>query len=272
MSIKILELSEDEMYLKLLIENYPKEFVNSLRRIILAEVPTLAIDEILIVTNSSPLYDEIIAHRLGLIPLITDLESYVLPEECECENAGCPMCQVALKLECKAENEDLMVYSDDLESEDEKVKVAVKVPIVKLKPKQSIILEAYAKLGKGIKHAKWQPVGTCTYKYMPEINLRSDLCEMCKVCVEQCPRGILEFVEEPFPSIAIRDIENCTMCKVCEEICEFGAINISWHDDIFIFIIESTGALPSLEILNTAIKILKKKAEDLMIKIEEVVD
>ncbi|MHA1310908.1 MAG: DNA-directed RNA polymerase subunit D [Candidatus Helarchaeota archaeon] len=272
MSIKILELSDDGMYLKILIEDFPKEFVNSLRRIILAEVPTMAIEDVWIVKNSSPLYDEMLAHRLGLIPLTTDLESYVLPEECECKGEGCPMCQVAFTLEKQGDEHDIMVYSTDLKSEDEKIQVAAKIPIVKLNAGQSIILEAYAKLGKGITHAKWQPVGTCAYKYMPEINLRTDLCEMCEECVNQCPRHILEIVNEPFHSIAINDIENCTMCKICEEVCEFGAINISWHDDVFIFTIESTGALPALKILNTAIEILRNKAKNLLTKIEENVE
>lgn len=272
MNIKVLEQSEDGLTVTVLIENFPKEYVNSLRRIILSEVPTLAIEDVWIVKNSSPLYDEIIAHRLGLIPLTTDLESYVLPEDCECEGEGCPMCQVSFMLEKQAEKEELVVYSDDLISEDEKIKVAKKAPIVTLSTGQSIVLEAYAQLGKGINHAKWQPVGTCSYKYMPEINLRTDLCEMCGECLNSCPRGILEHVEEPFPSIAIKDIENCTMCKVCEEVCDFGAINISWKDDIFIFTIESTGALPAIEILNTAIKVLNEKAENLLAKIENEVE
>ncbi|MHA1230619.1 MAG: DNA-directed RNA polymerase subunit D [Candidatus Helarchaeota archaeon] len=278
MSIKIIEQSEDGLFLKVLIENFPKEFVNALRRIILSEVPTMAIEDVWIVKNSTPLYDEIIAHRLGLIPLETDIESYVLPEECQCGGRGCPMCQVSLSLDKQLdtlstkpeEGDGLIVYSTDLVSEDEKIKPAVKVPIVKLLPGQSLVLEARAQLGRGMDHAKWQPVGTCTFKYMPEINLRSDLCELCRECVELCPRNILEFVSEPFQSIAINDIENCTMCKVCEEVCEFGAINISWHDDIFIFTIESTGALKATEILTKAIEILKKKGETLIDKLNEV--
>ena len=62
----------------------------------LTEIPVMAIDEVIILKNDSPLYDEIIAHRLGLIPLKTDLESYKLPEECECEGYGCSLCQVSL--------------------------------------------------------------------------------------------------------------------------------------------------------------------------------
>jgi len=272
MNIKILEHSEDGMYLKILIEKFPKEFVNALRRIIISEVPTMAIDDVWIVVNSSPLYDEILAHRLGLIPLTTDLDSYVLPEECSCKGEGCPNCKVEFKLEKKAEYEDIIVYSDDLETMDEKIKPLPGIPIVKLKKNQSIVLEAEAKLGKGCEHAKWQPVGTCAFKYMPIIHLRTDLCELCKECVNNCPRKILEYIEEPFPSIGIKNVEDCIMCKVCEEICDFGAISISWHDDIFIFTIESTGALPALKILYTALDILKKKANTLYQQIEERVN
>jgi DNA-directed RNA polymerase subunit D len=82
--IQILEKTDD--FMRFIVRGVNVPFVNALRRIILTEVPTMAIDEIILLENSSILNDEILAHRIGLIPLKTDLDSYNLPEECECES------------------------------------------------------------------------------------------------------------------------------------------------------------------------------------------
>ena len=60
--------------------NVPRQYVNAIRRIMISEVPTLAIDDVVMMENSSVMHDEAIAHRLGLIPLRTDLNRFVLPK------------------------------------------------------------------------------------------------------------------------------------------------------------------------------------------------
>ncbi len=82
--MKVLEKSEEQ--LRLLIRGVDVPYMNALRRLVLSEVPCMAIDEIVMLENSSILQDEIIAHRLGLLPLKTDLDSYNLPEECPCKS------------------------------------------------------------------------------------------------------------------------------------------------------------------------------------------
>jgi len=120
----------------------------------------MAIDEVVILENSSVMYDELLAHRLGLLPLKTDLEKYILPEQCDCRNPlGCSKCRVLLVLDAQARDKVLTVYSGDLVSEDKEIiPITDKIPIVKLAPGQKVKLEAYAKLGRGKEHAKWQPV------------------------------------------------------------------------------------------------------------------
>ena len=124
----------------------------------------MAIDDVVIQQNSSVLYDEILAHRLGLIPLSTDLKGYVLPQDCSCKtDLGCSKCRVLLVLNAIATDEVKTIYSGDLRSEDDSVKPYVdNIPIVKLAPDHEIKLEAFAKLGKGRDHAKWQPVSVST--------------------------------------------------------------------------------------------------------------
>jgi DNA-directed RNA polymerase subunit D len=119
----------------------------------------MAIDDIVILENSSVLYDEILAHRLGMIPLKTDLERYVLPEKCDCGNPlGCQKCRVLIVLDASAHDKTRTVLSGDLVSEDREIRpVSPNIPIVKLAAGQSVKLEAYARLGRAKEHAKWQP-------------------------------------------------------------------------------------------------------------------
>ena len=150
--------------MKLLLKGIDRVYANALRRFAISEVPCMAIDEIVIHENSSVLYDEILAHRLGLIPLTTDLEGYILSQDCDCKTSlGCTKCRVLLVLDAVATDEVKTIYSGDLVSEDTRVKPYVdNIPIIKLAPSQKIKLEAYAKLGKGRHHAKWQPVTIST--------------------------------------------------------------------------------------------------------------
>lgn len=148
----------------MLLKGVDRVYANALRRFAISEVPCMAVDEVVILENSSVLYDEILAHRLGLIPLTTDLKGYVLPQDCDCKTSlGCSKCRVLLVLDAVATDEVKTIYSGDLISEDNLVKPKLSnIPIVKLAVNQKIKLEAYAKLGKGRDHAKWQPVTVST--------------------------------------------------------------------------------------------------------------
>ncbi|MBS7287618.1 MAG: DNA-directed RNA polymerase subunit D [Candidatus Freyarchaeota archaeon] len=260
MNVRILEL-EGNVF-RFVVEDVDVSVANALRRVILAEVPSMAIDEVIIIENTSPVFDEMLAHRLGLIPLVTDLESYVLPEECDCGGGGCIKCTLTLTLEREAEEGEVIVYSGDLQSQDPVVRpVSDKIPIAKMARGQRIVLEAHARLGKGKVHAKWQPVSTCAYKYMPVIKVDQEKCVRCGDCVSICPKGILAVDEE---KLVVKNVLECSLCKSCEEVCRFDAIKVSWNDKTFIFTVESTGALPSSEIVRVAIDILLKKFSDFM--------
>jgi DNA-directed RNA polymerase subunit D len=261
--VEIKVLKKDEDNLRLLIRGVNVPYVNALRRIVLSEVPCMAIDEIVMVENSSIIQDEIIAHRLGLIPLKTDLDSYNLPEECPCKSEfGCNLCRVTLALDVEAKEGSKTIYSGDLKSESESVvAVSDKIPIVKLAKEQKIRLEAYARLGKGKNHAKWQPVSMCAYKYFPKIEI-SKKCSVCGKCVEMCPRKVLVKTDN---RIEVRDLMACTLCQDCAEACPENprAITVSGEEDAYIFSIESTQALPAERILTEAVKTLDKQLKEL---------
>ncbi|MGB9622388.1 MAG: DNA-directed RNA polymerase subunit D, partial [Candidatus Bathyarchaeia archaeon] len=129
--------------------------------------PCMAIDDIFIFDNSSVFPDEELAMRVGFIPFITDLKKYTLPEKCDCKSdLGCSHCRAVITLDVSADTSPRTVYSGDLVSEDPSVKpVSPDIVIAKLAPKQAIKFEAYARLGVGNTHAKWQPVSMCVYKH-----------------------------------------------------------------------------------------------------------
>lgn len=163
-SVELLEKDDDRISLKF--RNVPREYVNALRRLAISEVPTLAIDDIVMIDNSSVVHDEAVAHRLGMVPLNTDLKRFVMPHECDCKSTlGCSKCKVLLTLEAEANEGTRIVTSGELTSEDEQVKpVSNEIPILTLAPGQKIKFEAYARLGNGKSHAKWQPTSAAVVK------------------------------------------------------------------------------------------------------------
>jgi len=262
-SLEIKLVEKNDVTMRLVIQGVDVPFMNALRRIMLAEVPSMAIDEVVIIENSSVLHDEILAHRLGLIPLKTDLDSYNLPEECSCKSEfGCNLCRVALTLEVEASENEMTIYSGDLKPENPDIKpISDKIPIVKLAPGQKIKLEAYARLGKGKHHAKWQPVSMCTYKYFPQIKIDERRCDLCGECVKICPKRVLVKVEDE--KIENQNLIECILCQDCVKACPSSprAIEVAWDNEAFVLNLESTGALPVERIMLEALKILDKKVD-----------
>lgn len=163
-AIKILE--RDNNHIVIEFNDIPRQYVNALRRLSISQVPTFAIDDVVILENSSVMHDEAIAHRLGLIPLRTDLERFVMPDVCDCKSTlGCSKCRVLLVLDTESQDKTKVITSADLVSEDEVVKpVSNEIPIVSLAPGQKLKFEAYARLGTGKNHAKWQPTSVAVVK------------------------------------------------------------------------------------------------------------
>lgn len=164
LSINVLQETDEKLVLQF--TNIPRQYLNAIRRISICEVPTLAIDDVVILENSSVMHDEAIAHRLGLIPLRTELNKFVLPQQCDCNNTlGCSKCRVLLILDSESTEKTRIVTSGDLVSEDEFVKpVSTNIPIITLAPGQKLKFEAYARLGTGKEHAKWQPTTAAIVK------------------------------------------------------------------------------------------------------------
>jgi len=191
----VTEASENE--LRFTIQRTDASVANALRRVMIADVPTLAIDLVQIGFNSSPLHDEFISHRLGLIPLDSrHADKYNYSRDCVCDNY-CSLCAVLYRLDVYCEENERLVTSYDLLMEpidgrygptnneavlpihgscvakDRLQEDASRgIIIAKLKRDQCIRLVAIAKKGTGKEHAKWIPVATTSFKSEPQITFR----------------------------------------------------------------------------------------------------
>ena len=150
-------INKDTQKIALKLKGVPLQYANALRRVCLNGVPVFAIDTVDIIENSSVLPDEGLAHRLGLIPLKTDLSRFNEPSKCECQSeTGCSNCKVMLVLDSGDSDVTRTVLSNELSSEDDSITpTSDKIPIVELAPGQKIKVECYARLGRGTEHAKW---------------------------------------------------------------------------------------------------------------------
>lgn len=235
-------------------------FINTIRRICLVEIPTLAIEDVNIYKNDAKMFDEVLAHRLGLIPIVTNKDSYVLKEECDCES-GCSNCSVSFLLKEKGPK---IVYSKDLKSDDPDVKpVYDTIPIVRLRDGEEVELEAIAQLGIGKEHAKWQATTTCGYKYYPKITIDESKLTDLEEYVEECPRNVLAIEND---ELVVVDIENCSTCRTCQRLSakDDNAIQVGFEENKYIFKIETDGSLTPLEVLTIACDILSEKADNII--------
>lgn len=206
---------------------------NAIRRY-LNKIPLFAISEVEIHKNDSPLYDETIAHRLGLIPIKFD----------KTINQKNP---AILKL--KSSNEG-MVYSEGLKGN---VDVAFdKIPITLLNKGQELELITNIELGKGSEHSKFSP-GTMFYRNISEIIADKQFKDEIK---KSCPN--IE-IKEKGDKIIILDDKDKEILDVCEGICDAknkkAEINIKPG---LIITLESFGQLGKKEIFNESISYLKK--------------
>lgn len=225
---------------------------NAIRRST-TEIPILAIDEVEIYKNDSALYDEIIAHRLGLVPLAK--EKLTWKENCSCNEKGCSKCTIDLKIKAVGPG---IVYSKNLKGKAEPV--FGEIPIVLLNKDQELELVATARLGKGIEHAKFSP-GLIYYRNLAKIEVGKE-CDDCKKCIEACPQKILSIEKGKIDS---KEIWKCDLCEACVETCKKhgkAAIKIG-KDGNLVFFIESWGQLDAKEIFTGAIEALQGNLKEL---------
>jgi len=258
LSYEIISQEKKNKKMTFLLKGVDHSYANTLRRIMISEVPTMAIEDVEIKDNSSVLYDEMVAHRLGLIPLTTDLETYNLPSKCECQGVGCARCQLKLTLVSQGPK---TVYSGEIKSKDPKVKpVDDKFPITKLLENQKLMIEATAVLGIGKIHSKWTP-GHIYYRAVPKVTINKET-QNPQLFADICPSDVFD-VKGGKLQINQKNVDACTLCNACVEECKNGEISATPVENNFIFTIESWGQLDPKEILTKSIEIFDEKLKEL---------
>ncbi len=264
--VEVVELAGQRI--SLLLEGYDTAFANALRRLALSDVPSMAVDFAYFYDNNTSVYDEIIAHRLGLIVLKSDeaLSKYKPPEECREAEPPNPDCFVEIFLEKEVSEDAATGYyikAKDLALSDELVKpVYPETPITYLAPGQRIHLVAYARLGRGREHTKWSPATVAILQYTPVIETSSGASEECKKCLEAYPE-VVKAIEDGGGRVVYTRNINTSGLKYCEEGPCQGAIKLRYDQERLILTIESNGSLRPERIVLEAAKALYARANNL---------
>ena len=253
---------------------YPVAYGNALRRLALSDVPTMAVDFAYFYDNETSVFDEIIAHRLGLLVLKSDevLNKYGSPEECKDASENDEHCYAKIFLEAEAspDSSGFYVKASDLKFSDPLIKPAYPdTPIVYLAPGQRIHLVAYARLGRGSEHGKWSPASVSVLRYATYVDYDADkVSSECLECLSAYPelvdaiqaggKGRIELGLNR-PSSALRYCEK-TACK--------GAIEVVYDSSKLYLMVESTGALEPHRIIYEATRCLEGKVEKLLNALE----
>ena len=236
--MKIVEKKDNKL---IFIVETNESILNSIRRYA-NQIPILAVDEIEISKNDSPLYDETIAHRIGLIPLKN-----------ESKNGG------KLKLDVKKEG---VVNSEELKGD---VKIIYdKIPITLLDKGQELELVATVKTGKGSEHSKFSP-GLIFYRNVFEVKTDKN-CP--KEVIGSCPKNLLKLKDG---RIIVDDDFKCDSCDACIEFCKKNGKDFieTVPTKELLVTIESFGQLNVEEIFKKSIDVLKKDLAELSKKLSK---
>lgn len=246
MELTLLDQDKQGNKISFVVKGVSQTYVNTLRRFILERTPTMAIETVEFRKNSSILYDEIIAHRLGLLPLTTDLTAYNLPAQCTCHGEGCAKCQTTFTLSAKG---PCTVYAAEMKPKDKDIKpVYPKTPLVKLLKGQELEFTATAVLGEGKDHMKWAPAHVhFTYKPIITVNNASPKLAECK---GRYPPHIFDEKGK----IDKNSFHDPSVIDACEGICD-DVLKVEYDQSAFVFYLESWGQLTPKEILTSAVAI-----------------
>jgi DNA-directed RNA polymerase subunit D len=256
MDVELVEADKKNNRLTFLLKGSEPSFANAIRRSAIEEVPTMAIEDVEIRKNSSALYDEMLAHRMGLVPLTSDLKSYVLPAKCKCNGEGCARCRVALTLKAPDSG---YVYASQIKSADPKIKpVHGGMPIAKLLKGQKLEVEATASLGKGKVHMKWAP-GLVYYKFKPEVKIGN--VHNPEVVAKACPPKVFE-VKAGKLVVNEKELLKHDLAG-CAEKASGGTVTVEESPTDFVFTVESWGQLDCKEIIEQAAEELQAQFNEL---------
>src|SRR3989440_4528670 len=269
--MKVLAGAPESM--RLLIEETEPSYANALRRVLVSDVPKMAIEDVEFhlgpiraeegkeYEGVSPLFDEMIAHRLGLVPIPTDLGLYNRREDCPtCHGEGCPNCTIIYSVNKRGPG---LVTSGDLEPiGDAKLRPTdQKIPIVKLGDGQAMLVYATAVLGNGKDHAKWQATHGVGDRYYPILKAGGKNLDALDPAVP--------FFESDMESPATEEEEtlelssDCKMCKKFIDQYKVESVKAGNDPTRIVMEFETDGSLSAKAVLVASLDILAKRFSEL---------
>ncbi|KAI8868672.1 DNA-directed RNA polymerases I and III subunit RPAC1 [Ramicandelaber brevisporus] len=286
--LQVIKLSETTIEFD--VKGVDASFANALRRIMIAEVPSMAAERVYMMNNTSVIYDEVLASRLGLIPIrvdhaefdwahddapTTDMNTIVFKLNVKCE----PRKDVP-KGEIDPEKKyiNANVYSRQLEwipkgTQGERFvgpnvirPVHGNILIAKLRPGQEIDCEIHCVKGIGQDHAKFSPVATATYRLMPEIVIKKTIPPHLVDKFAGCfPKGVIEVYTEN--GVKKCRVANPRLDTISREVLrheEFeDMVELKRIRDHYIFKVQSTGCVPPERIVYEALSTLSDKCDSI---------
>lgn len=298
LAIEVLSLNTEEIIFDL--KGVDVSIANALRRILIAEVPTVAVENVWITENSGLVQDEVLAHRVGLVPIKvdprrldfvqeeageTDADTLVFhldvhfPQNGEAEihddvqqhtgvNVAPSGCVLSSHLKWLPIGSQKEMFPEGVEA------VHPDIVLTKLRPGQGLEFEAHCRKGFGRDHAKFQPVATASYRLMPEVILAEDIRgDEAKELVALCP-DVFDIEDmggaKSTPRAKVKNPRKCTMCREC--IRKDHKVKLCRKVDHFLFTVESVGSLSPQDIVEEALKVLKTKASTYQEKVKSFVN
>uniref|UniRef100_A0A0N5A7V8 DNA-directed RNA polymerases I and III subunit RPAC1 n=1 Tax=Syphacia muris TaxID=451379 RepID=A0A0N5A7V8_9BILA len=298
-TLKVVNESPDGMSLEFDLINVEAPIANTLRRVLLAEVPSMAIEKLYLYQNTSIIQDEVLCHRLGLLPIKADPREFEMPltkvvginesgVDCDEEPPGDPKRNVIFEINvsCKKNPkcpktatdpkelyENAVVYSNAFkwvpigdQSKDLLMQPAMvydDILVAKLRPGQEIEAKCHCVKGIGRDHAKFSPVATASYRLLPEITLlRQFTGEEAEIVKNSFSDGVIGI--KPDGTAYVKDARMDTCSRNIFRFENLAKdIVLSRKKNHFIFSVESTGALKSNELVVEACKIMEEKCKAL---------
>ncbi len=235
----------------LLLSDFKVSLVNALRRAIINSVQTMAIEDLNIYKNTSSMYDEILASRLGLVPLKTIAALSKSKKE------------ITFKLK---ETGPKAVHASDLMCEDKDISpVYPDTLIINLKEGETIDLEAKATFGNGQEHIKFSPAHAF-YHFYPSITIKKGDVKGAAKIASLCPVDILEGQGDKL-AVKKGKLQDCILCKACEDFAGPDNIKIESDHDKIVFEIENWGQMDTKEILEQAFESLEDEVKEIEKKV-----
>lgn len=276
-NLQMVRVKREDMMLEFDIIGLPVTVANAIRRIMLSEVPSMAIEKVYIYNNTTIIQDEVLAHRLGLIPLKADPRFFEYKIDQNEEGTDNDTLEFELKFRCGKKEKDGPSYEKNYSCYSGQIKWLPKgrqgtmykekdigpiesdILLAKMRPGHELDLKLLAVKGIGKDHAKFSPVATAWYRLLPEVTLNREVVGRDAYLLQKCfSPGVIEVDKDEKAVVKDARYDSCSR-NVYRYPQLADAVTMSRVRDHFIFTIESVGAMEPEDIFIEAVKVLKKK-------------